>query len=171
MSSLKLFEQVLFTNDDGYLDHQVKSNSFWVYVELQAVMDIDDGASTGQVGGGQGGDRQADPLPGVAITGQNLTPLHLLHNSPLYFRFSSSFVLHGLHQFHEGALWKWLLLKIKGSLPYSNLHFPVTEVLNLGVDVYYLPRHVARPVAGDHGWYWPWLTAQAAQFLVVTTMA
>ena len=77
-------------------------------VEFQSVIDIHDASAdmgAGLTGGGQGGDSQADPLPGDTVVGQNILQLDFCYNSPFCFRIPRrSFVHHSLHQFHVGAL-------------------------------------------------------------------
>ena len=55
-------------HDDGDPHHQVEPEPGWVNVELQAVLDVDDGAGAGQTCGRNRGDLQHHSLPVVAAT-------------------------------------------------------------------------------------------------------
>ena len=57
------------------------------------------------------------------------------------------------------------------SLATAHLHVPVAQVVHLRVEADDLAGHVASPVAGDHRGDGPRLAAEAAQPLVVTTVA
>ena len=92
------------TNNDGYFYDEVKGPPTGINMKLQPVLDINDGAGPGQLGGGQGGHPHSHSLPVVTGARQDLTPPQLSHHSPLSPLLTCSPVLHYLNQIEKRAL-------------------------------------------------------------------
>ena len=135
---------------DGELHHQVEGWSGGVHVEVQPVLEVHDGAGTGQAGGRERRDGEGS-LPVVTRPGTDpLLPGQSLHLPLLRHALGPGLELHHLLQAEERPV-----------------HVSAGEVLHLHIELDPLATDVAGPVGVETGGDGTGLPAETAQSLLI----
>ena len=122
-------------------------------MELQSVLNIYDGAVTGQVSGWDSWYSHGHSLPEVTGPRSDLSSPDLRHHPRLGLGLAPRLVLDYLHQVEEGAV-----------------HVSVAHVVHLGTEPYELAWNIPSPVGGDGCVDGSRLAAQTTQSLVISAL-